>query len=130
MKLLHHIKYQEIHGVDEVIPMDPYEHRRLHARLRREGRCNVPEPVLGKISQRAHDRIRFTFPRRDSIYFPGLWSYPCRDAYRQERRDRRFPQEFRFRPDLATKICPDYPYLCEDGWRTLAGWIPREIVVG
>ena len=43
----HHIKYKEIHGVDEVVLMDKGEHAKLHRKLRREYKCNVPP---GKIT--------------------------------------------------------------------------------
>ena len=49
----HHIKYKEIHGVDEVVLMDKSEHRRLHARLRREGKCNISSDILRIISSKA-----------------------------------------------------------------------------
>ena len=52
----HHIKYEEIHGVDEVILMEKGEHRRLHNRLRRDGKCNIPPPVLGQVSDKANQR--------------------------------------------------------------------------
>jgi hypothetical protein len=53
----HHIKYKEIHGVDEVVLMDKGEHCRLHRRLRREGRCNIPPKELSRISCAANGRI-------------------------------------------------------------------------
>ena len=52
----HHIKYKEIHGVDEIVMLTPSEHKELHRRLRREGKCNVPADELAKISHRAHRR--------------------------------------------------------------------------
>lgn len=52
----HHIKYREIHGVDETVWMTKSEHTLLHNRLRREGKCNIPADELHKIADRAHDR--------------------------------------------------------------------------
>ena len=52
----HHVKYKEIHGEDKVIFISNSEHKKLHARLRREGKCNVPVDVLSKISIRAYHR--------------------------------------------------------------------------
>ena len=56
MQVHHHIKYKEIHGVDEVITMDAGEHKRLHTRLRKEGKCNIPTTELATISQSASRR--------------------------------------------------------------------------
>lgn len=56
MMVQHHIKYEEIHGVDEVIMMEQEEHVRLHQRLRREKKCLVPAAKLNAISQAAHTR--------------------------------------------------------------------------
>lgn len=52
----HHIKYKEIHGVDETIWLTHSEHQKLHKRLRREGKCNVPSDILRKISTSACQR--------------------------------------------------------------------------
>ena len=56
MLVHHHIKYKEIHGVDEVVMMEKGEHNKLHRRLRREGKCNVPQIILHKISSSANSR--------------------------------------------------------------------------
>lgn len=56
MLVQHHIKYEEIHGVDEVVMMTPSDHKKLHNRLRREGQCTVPPSELYKISTAAHRR--------------------------------------------------------------------------
>jgi hypothetical protein len=58
----HHIKYKEIHGVDEVVMMEPSEHKKLHCRLRKEGRCNIPSSILREISNRANQ------PRNQRVY--------------------------------------------------------------
>jgi len=52
----HHTKYKEIHGVDEVVLLTPSEHRKLHNKLRKEGKCNVPAQNLKKISKSANAR--------------------------------------------------------------------------
>lgn len=52
----HHTKYKEIHGMDESIWMTPSEHRSLHNRLRKEGKCNIHPEELANISLRASKR--------------------------------------------------------------------------
>jgi len=52
----HHVKYKEIHGLDETIPMSISEHVRLHRRLRREGKCRIPPETLREISSKARRR--------------------------------------------------------------------------
>lgn len=52
----HHIRYKEIHGIDESIWMTPSEHRSLHNRLRKEGKCGVHPEELADISLRAVKR--------------------------------------------------------------------------
>jgi hypothetical protein len=52
----HHVKYKEIHGIDEIVIMPHNEHRKLHSRLRREGKCNIPTEELQKISVAASQR--------------------------------------------------------------------------
>ena len=54
----HHIKYKEIHGYDETVWMERGEHTKLHNRLRREGKCNIPVNELNKISTPAFQRTR------------------------------------------------------------------------
>ena len=49
----HHIKYKEIHGVDETVWLTKSEHIKLHKRLRRENKCTVPVNELSKISHAA-----------------------------------------------------------------------------
>ena len=56
----HHTKYKEIHGVDEIILMSRGEHFALHFRLRKEGKCNIPPPILQKISASACGRRSVT----------------------------------------------------------------------
>ena len=52
----HHVKYKEIHGIDAIVMLTQSAHRQLHARLRREGKCNIPVDELDKISKAAHTR--------------------------------------------------------------------------
>ena len=52
----HHIKYLEIHGVDETVWLMHGEHKKLHNHLRREGKCKIPVDELKKIAMAAHDR--------------------------------------------------------------------------
>ena len=52
----HHIKYKEIHGVDEVVLMTRSEHFKLHRRLRDTGKCTIPSDDLCKISIAAAKR--------------------------------------------------------------------------
>lgn len=53
----HHVKYKEIHGVDEVVLMEKSEHAKLHRRLRKEGRCSVDPKILRRVSHNAHERL-------------------------------------------------------------------------
>jgi len=46
MLVQHHVKYKEIHGVDEIKIMTMSEHKNLHIRLRKEGKCNIPPKEL------------------------------------------------------------------------------------
>jgi len=54
--LQHHVKYEEIHGVDEIVLLTYREHKKLHNRLRREGKCNIPAEELDKIVCKAASR--------------------------------------------------------------------------
>ena len=56
MLVQHHVKYEEIHGKDEIVMMERGEHISLHDRLREEGKCNIPAAELHKISHAAHRR--------------------------------------------------------------------------
>ena len=56
----HHVKYKEIHGVDVVVLMEQSEHKKLHNRLRREGKCNIPVSELKKISDNGSAVFRAT----------------------------------------------------------------------
>lgn len=54
----HHVKYKEIHGVDEIVLMPASEHVELHRKLRQKGKCKVPVDELKKISSNASVRTR------------------------------------------------------------------------
>lgn len=56
MLVQHHVKYEEIHGVDEIVMMEYDEHRKLHTRLRKEGRCGITAEKLRVISTAAYNR--------------------------------------------------------------------------
>ena len=56
MMVQHHEKYEEIHGEDKIVMMDADEHRKLHTRLRKEGKCTIPVEELQVISQAAYMR--------------------------------------------------------------------------
>ena len=56
----HHVKYKEIHGVDKIVMMTHSEHRLLHNRLRKEGKCNISSYELNKISVAANHRTSKT----------------------------------------------------------------------
>ena len=52
----HHIKYKEIHGYDKTVWLTWSEHKRLHIRLRKEGKCQVSPDELKVISSKAYMR--------------------------------------------------------------------------
>ena len=56
MLVQHHEKYEEIHGEDKIVMMEYGEHKRLHARLRKEGKCTIPREELKIIAHAAYRR--------------------------------------------------------------------------
>ena len=58
MLIEHHVKYKEIHGLDETVWMEKSEHDKLHKRLRKEGKCKIPVDVLNNISKKANQRTK------------------------------------------------------------------------
>lgn len=52
----HHVKYEELHGVDEVVLMTRSEHKKLHNKLRNEGKCNLLPNEIAKYSKAASGR--------------------------------------------------------------------------
>ena len=60
----HHTKYKEIHGVAETTWITVSEHKTLHNRLRKSGKCNIPVDELRKISKSAHSRTKKSIETR------------------------------------------------------------------
>lgn len=54
----HHVKYIEIHGKDVTTFILQSEHIKLHRRLRKTGKCNIPIEILDKISTTASKRTK------------------------------------------------------------------------
>ncbi len=52
----HHTKYKEIHREDKTIFISITKHVRLHQKLRKECKCNIPPKELARISLRAYQR--------------------------------------------------------------------------
>lgn len=52
----HHTKYKDIHGSDETVWMTRSEHRNLHIRIRKEGKCNVSPEELANISLKVNKK--------------------------------------------------------------------------
>jgi hypothetical protein len=50
----HHIKYKEIHGVEEIVTMKQSEHVKLHQRLRKEGKCTLSVVEISKMSRSSY----------------------------------------------------------------------------
>ena len=69
----HHVKYKELHGVDEIIMLCRSCHTKLHQKLRREGKCNIPSNEIWTYSKRARNeymiknKIRHTYPKKKYI---------------------------------------------------------------
>lgn len=81
----HHIKYEELHGVDEIVMLTRSEHKNLHDRLRNEGKCNVSVDELRKISSKAHERTesRKAYARQYRTSEVGKVTYKRHEANRQ-----------------------------------------------
>jgi len=71
----HHVKYKEIHGIDEVKTMSKGEHKKLHARLRRVGKCNIPPEELNAISIKAYNRSDRKTIYKSILISPSLHRY-------------------------------------------------------
>jgi len=56
MLIQHHTKYEEIHGIDEIVMMTMSDHVKFHNKLRKEDKCKIPADELNKISIAAHRR--------------------------------------------------------------------------
>lgn len=68
----HHIHYKEIHGYDEGIWLTASEHKRLHCRLRKEGKCHIPSDILNKFSLAAANRRETKEQKRIRV---NRWRY-------------------------------------------------------
>lgn len=77
----HHVKYKEIHGVDETVWMTYGEHRLLHNQLRKDGKCGISVKELRDISHCAQNR---TAKRRE--YCKG-WTKKNPDYMREYRKE-------------------------------------------
>jgi hypothetical protein len=64
----HHIKYYELHGEDVTVFMTQSEHQKLHKRLRKAEKCNIPPDELNRISDRARFRRMASTRPETSIY--------------------------------------------------------------
>lgn len=71
MLVEHHVKYKELHGVDETVWMTESEHRKLHFKLRTESKCNVPSEKLKKISNAACKRTD-KYKKKQTEYYQRL----------------------------------------------------------
>ena len=89
----HHTKYKEIHGFDETAWMTVSEHRTLHSRLRKNGKCNIPVDELRKISKLAHSRTKK--------------SIEARRKYRNSKRGKKVHSEYR-KSKEGRKVIDDY----------------------
>lgn len=56
MLVEHHIRYKELHGEDKTVWITQSEHKKLHAKLRREQKCKLPSKELHHIASRAWRR--------------------------------------------------------------------------
>ena len=78
--VLHHVKYKEIHGYDEIIELSKSDHVKLHARLRKDGKCNIPVDKLRKISNAPSNRIGYRNEKikeyKKKNYFSKSFSIP------------------------------------------------------
>ena len=58
MLVEHHTHYKEIHGFDKTVWLTDSDHKKLHNKLRKENKCNVPVDELSKISKSAYARTK------------------------------------------------------------------------
>lgn len=82
----HHVKYEELHGIDKIVLMTQSEHKKLHCRLRKEGKCNIPADELHKISGAAHKRTdKYKAPRKnyDKEYWQSDRGQNVKKIYRK-----------------------------------------------
>lgn len=55
----HHIKYEEIHGEDEIVMLSRSEHRLIHRELRADGAKPIPVNVIQAAHQRSPERKKY-----------------------------------------------------------------------
>lgn len=85
----HHIHYKEIDGYDETVLITPSEHRLLHNKLRREGKCNIPPKELEKISRKAYERTEKSKMKRAEYREDNQEKMKTtRKIYREENKER------------------------------------------
>lgn len=100
----HHTHYQEIDGYDEIVWMTKSEHLKLHYKLRREGKCNIPPKELAKISAYAHYRS----PRsRENKEKNRLWMREYQKEYREKNREKLNQYSKEYRKETTRKARED-----------------------
>ena len=107
----HHTRYKEIHGVDEFSWMTPSEHRNLHNRLRKEGKCNIPPDELKKISLVATRRTKrhkeAVIEHRKSEYAKKYKSEYCKTYILRIAANTTLARNVRFHEEIAYNIKTD-----------------------
>lgn len=85
----HHTHYKEIDGFDRTVLMTRSEHTKLHKKLRREGKCNIPPRELKRITNAAHNRTDKTKKYQREYRTSHLEELKIyHEKYREENRDR------------------------------------------
>lgn len=63
----HHVKYKEIHGIDEIIWLTPSEHKKLHIKLSKtEGYIKPSKEIIIKAKNRASQNRPYRLKYRQS----------------------------------------------------------------
>lgn len=73
--ITHHVKYEEIHGVDETVQIPLDVHQKLHRQLREEGNCNISPTELKKISTAASNRSPKTINQKKEYHRAKIRSW-------------------------------------------------------
>ena len=76
----HHEKYLELHGKEKIIILCHSCHKKLHNRLRKEGKCNIPVKKLKKISNKSYvkknkEYITFTETMMTNVQLQEMITY-------------------------------------------------------
>ena len=101
----HHIKYKEIHGVDEIVMMEIGEHRKLHNRLRKENKCNILPSVLKKISWAAYSRTYRKDHREEKNAYLRVYQKNHREDHIVKMRVYHFRNKIsKLRPDIIAAV--------------------------